>query len=130
MRESQKLPISKRQRVELGFLEAVRKRVPAYEPVLEALGTMYTRVGCIEEGLQVDLELTKLRPDQAANWYNLACSYALLKRPDEAIKALDEAFRRGYDDIDWLKQDKDLQALHSDPRFIKLLKRFAAERRK
>jgi predicted Zn-dependent protease len=115
--------------VELGFLEALRKRVPSYEPVLEALGHIYTRVGCIEDGLQVDLELTRLRPEQPVNWYNLACSYALLGHVDEAVHALTEAVKRGYDDAEWLSKDKDLQALREDPRFLKLLRRLTTERR-
>lgn len=129
MADPSKLPISKRQRVELGFLEALRKRVPRYEPVLEALGHLYTRVGCIQQGLQVDQELTALRPDQPLNWYNLACSYALLGRAEDAMQALLEAVKRGYDDFEWMSQDKDLQALHQDPRFVKLLRRLTSQRR-
>jgi Flp pilus assembly protein TadD len=115
--------LHKRQRVELRFLESVRNRLPQHPHVLEALGNLYTRVGRYEEGLKVDLDLTRMRPDDPENWYNLACSCALTERADEAIKALEQAVSLGYRDIDWLQKDEDLKALREDARFKSLVAR-------
>lgn len=112
--------------MELRFLEGVRRRVPGHVPVLQALGSLYTRIGRYEEGLQVDLELTKLRPDSAEHWYNLGCSYALLRETDKAFEALNKAVDLGYCDAEWMRKDEDLESLRNDPRFESLLERMAS----
>lgn len=115
-----------RQRVELKFLEALRKRCPSHEPLLEALGNLYTRVGRYEDGLQVDLELTKLRPREPENWYNLGCSHALVGDKENALAALEHAVDIGYSDGEWMSKDADLTALHGDHRFLDLVKRLTS----
>ena len=123
MRKRTEQPIPKQQRVEMEFLEALRKRCPRYAPVLEALGHIYTRAGRYDEGLRIDAELTDLRPNEPENWYNLACSYALVGQKDNAFASLERAIKLGYNDVDWMMKDKDLKTLHADPRFKKLLSR-------
>jgi hypothetical protein len=54
--------------------------------------------------------------------YNLACSYALLKKVDPAIKALRKAIELGYCDFRYLREDHDLDAIRHDPRFRQLLR--------
>jgi len=108
-------------RVELQFLEAVRRRRPEHRLLLEALGDLYTRTGRYEDGLKVELELTSLRPDDPGPWYNLACDYALMGRRDDALQALTKAVRQGYRDFDWMLADEDLQSLRQDPAFRRLI---------
>lgn len=108
-------------RQEVEFLEALRKRCPDYEPILEALGNLYTQSGRFHEGLQVDLELTRLKPDDAECWYNLACSQALTGDGTEALTSLKRAVEFGYDDADWMLSDPDLASLHKHPGFIQLV---------
>lgn len=104
-------------RVEVEFLEALRRRCPAHEPILEALGHVYTRAGRFQDGLQVDLELTRLRPDDPESWYNLACSHALLGAHPAALQALDRAVACGYADAHWMETDPDLESLSANPDF-------------
>lgn len=113
---------SKPTRVEVQFLEALRRRCPSHEPILEALGHLYTRVGRYQDGLQVDLELTQLKPDDPESWYNLACSQALTGHPDAAMTALDRAVVCGYDDAEWLSADPDLNSLRTRDDFERLVR--------
>jgi len=53
-------------------------------------------------------------------FYNLACSYSLLKQVEEAFAALREAVKLGYDDARWLTKDPDLDNLRHDNRFEKI----------
>ena len=108
-------------RLEVEFLEALRRRCPAHEPILEALGHLYTRAGRFQDGLQVDLELTRLRPEDSENWYNLACSHALLGSREDALAALNRAMHCGYDDAEWMEADPDLASLRKDPTFQGIL---------
>jgi tetratricopeptide (TPR) repeat protein len=111
------------ERVEIEFLESVRKRCTPNRMILETLGELYTRTGRYEEGLKTDLELTRICPREAIAWYNLGCSYALISRKADALVALTKAIELGYKDIEWMSRDSDLESVHDDPQFRALLKR-------
>ena len=111
------------ERVEIEFLESIRKRCPPNRMVLESLGELYTRTGRFEEGLNADLELTRICPREAVAWYNLACSFALTDRKGDALAALTKAVELGYKDVQWMSGDSDLESIQEDPQFRALLKR-------
>lgn len=115
--------VSRALRIEIGFLESLRNRCPRNRLILEALGELYTKIGRYDEGLQVDLELTRLTPREALAWYNLGCSYALVGRKDDAFEALSRAVDLGYGDAGWMSRDHDLDSLRDDPRFKRLVTR-------
>ncbi len=106
---------------ECAFLEGVLRRCPAHLPVLEALGDLYTKHGRIEEGLEIDLKLTSMSPDNETYQYNLACSLSLLGRNDEALACIQKAITCGYSDWEWMQKDSDLKSLRKLPAFIALL---------
>jgi len=110
-------------RKEMTFLEALARRCPQDVDVLKALGDLYTRTGRYEDGLKTDLELERLCPRESLVWYNLACSYALLNRTKEALAALERSIVLGYRDARWIREDRDLDSLKKDQRFIALLQR-------
>jgi tetratricopeptide (TPR) repeat protein len=108
---------------EIEFFEAIHRRCPDYVDVVGLLGALYTKVGRIADGLKMDRKLVKLEPDNATAHYNLACSLALSKKRPDALKSLRKAVSLGYDDLDWMQQDPDLETLKSDPEFRKLLRK-------
>ncbi|HUI07900.1 MAG TPA: hypothetical protein VL486_12945 [Verrucomicrobiae bacterium] len=105
---------------EIKFFEGIADRDPDYIEALQILGDAYTKSGQWEKGLKIDQRLARLCPDNPLVFYNLACSYSLLKRVDEAFVALREAVRHGYDDARWLTKDPDLANLRQDHRFEKI----------
>jgi Flp pilus assembly protein TadD len=109
---------------ELDFYRGILDRFPDYIDVLRVQGNNLTLKGRYAEGLQIDKRLIKLRPDDALAHYNLACSYALLKRIDQAIVTLRKAVELGYRDFRYLRQDRDLDAIRHDPRFRQLLREY------
>lgn len=111
------------ERVEIEFLESVRKRCTPNRMILETLGELYTRTGRYEEGLKTDLELTRICPREAIAWYNLGCSYALISKKSDALAALTKAIELGYKDIEWMSGDSDLETIQDDPQFRALLER-------
>jgi len=102
---------------EIAFYEKLLQAYPDFVDVLIPLGGAYTRRGLYDKGLQVDLRLTQLRGHDPLTWYNFACSYSLLNRPDEALDALKQAFSLGYSDLAYLNQDPDLANVRRSPKF-------------
>lgn len=103
------------------FYESVLRREPQYPQVIELLAGLYTRQGRIAEGLKMDRKLVKLQPGNATAHYNLACSLALSKRKADALRELQQAVQLGYNDLDWMQQDPDLDALKQHPHYQSLL---------
>jgi|ERR1051326_1705138 tetratricopeptide (TPR) repeat protein len=103
--------------IEIGFMRGVVQRDPSFVEALQILGDDYTRRGRFLDGLKVDEQLVKLRPEDPTMLYNLACSYALTKRYEQAASALSRAIERGYRDFKWLVKDPDLQGLRAHPIF-------------
>lgn len=58
--------------------------------------------------------------------FNAACSWALAGDKDRAFAHLDKAISKGYLNISHLKQDSDLNSLHGDKRWAKLVQRLQA----
>src|SRR5579871_4342539 len=107
---------------ELEFFAGVLGRNPDYIDALRVMGNLLTLKGRFAEGLQIDRRLVQLRPGDALAHYNLACSYALLKKVDPALKALRRAVELGYRDFRYMREDRDLDTLRHDPRFRQLLR--------
>jgi tetratricopeptide (TPR) repeat protein len=109
---------------ELAFFSGVLERRPDYVDVLRAHGNNLTLKGRYADGLELDKRLIQLRPNDALAHYNLACSYALLKKPDLALKTLRRAVELGYRDFRYMRDDRDLESIRHDPRFRQLLREF------
>ncbi len=107
--------------VEIGFLEGVTRRDPGFVEALQVLGDAYTKRGKFDAGLEIDEQLSKLCPKDPMVFYNLACSYALTKRQEQAAVALARAIEVGYSDFKWLMKDPDLESLRKHPAFDKVL---------
>lgn len=109
---------------EIDFFGGILERAPDYVDVLRVMGHLLTLKGRYAEGLQVDRRLVSLRPSDPLAHYNLACSYALLKRTEPALKTLRRAIELGYRDFRYMKEDRDLDAIRHDPRFRQMLREF------
>ncbi len=109
---------------ELDFFEGVLHRNPDFVDALRVHGNNLTLKGRYADGLKIDRRLVDLRPRDALAHYNLACSYALLKKVDAALRALRKALELGYRDLGYLRQDPDLDAVRKDPRFRQMLREY------
>ena len=109
---------------ELEFFAGVLQRHAGYVDVLRAHGNNLTLKGRYADGLEIDKRLIQLRPTDALAHYNLACSYALLKKPELALKTLRKAVELGYRDFRYMREDRDLESIRHDPRFRQLLREY------
>jgi Flp pilus assembly protein TadD len=109
---------------EIDFFSGVLEHKPDYVDVLRVMGNNLTLKGRYIQGLVIDKRLVQLRPKDPLAHYNLACSYALLRRPDQALRTLRKAIELGYRDFRYLREDHDLDSIRHDPRFKQLLREF------
>jgi len=109
---------------ELEFLGRILDRDPYYAAALRVHGDNLAALGEFARALQVDRRLVRLQPERPIPWYNLACSYAVLGMIEPAFAALQRALELGYRHFRHMSRDPDLNALHNDPRFARLLRRF------
>jgi tetratricopeptide (TPR) repeat protein len=109
---------------EIDFFAGVLERYPEYVDALRVQGNNLTLKGRYADGLHIDKRLVQLRPSDPLVHYNLACSFALLKRHDLALKTLRRAIELGYRDFHYMREDRDLDAIRHDPRFRQLLREF------
>ncbi len=62
-----------------------------------------------------------LRPHDGNTLYNAACSYGVLLRKADAMETFKKALAAGYGNMNWAARDADLDCLHDDPEFQKLV---------
>jgi tetratricopeptide (TPR) repeat protein len=121
---SPRLPDQNQLDFEVAFFAAILEHSPDYVDVLRILGSLLTLKGRFAEGLKIDRRLVRLRPEDPLAHYNLACSYALLKRPDQSLETLRRAVELGYRDFRYMREDHDLETIRHDPRFRQLLREY------
>lgn len=109
---------------EIRFYERLLKEKPDYVDALIPLAHAYTEKGDYEKGLAADLRLAALCPEDATVYYNLACSYSVLKDAGKAMQALETSFRLGYCDFKHMMEDQDLDLLKQNPEFRELVKKY------
>ena len=122
--------MNKKDKFEITFFEGVLHHQPLFIEALHSLGDLYTKNGDYEKGLSIDKRLEILCPQDPIVLYNLACSYSLLKKVDQAYFFIKESVQSGYDDFDYMKEDKDLNNLRKDLRFKKYWEKINQEMNK
>ena len=114
---------------EIAFYEDILKDAPHFVEALSAIGDLYTKAGEWQKGLEVDIKLSHMRPEDAIVFYNLACSYALLNQTRTALAVLTKAIDFGYDDFEHLKGDADLDNLFKDEHFQRYIKQLEKKKK-
>jgi tetratricopeptide (TPR) repeat protein len=79
------------------------------------------RLGQHAKGLEWAERALAIDADDAGVRYNVACLYALEGEKERAITALESAVHSGFANIEWIRNDPDLDSVREDPRFQVLL---------
>ena len=74
-----------------------------------------------EESIRHLQTAVALRPNDGNTLYNAACTYGVLNRKADALETLKKAIASGYGNLNWAARDSDLDCLHDDPEFLKIV---------
>ena len=85
------------------------------------LATNLASVGEAEESLRLLQTAVALRPNDGNTLYNAACAYGVLGKKPEALATLKKALAAGYGNLNWASRDSDLDCLHDNAEFRKLV---------
>ena len=85
------------------------------------LSSNLATVGDAEEAIRHLQTAVALRPNDGNTLYNAACTYGCLKMKSEALDALKRAIAAGYGNLNWAARDPDLNCLHDDAEYRKLV---------
>ncbi|HKV04657.1 MAG TPA: protein kinase [Candidatus Acidoferrales bacterium] len=102
-------------------LRAQLEMVPEDVRARILLATNFASTGEVEEAVRHLQTAVALRPNDGNTRYNAACTYGILVRKPEALETLRKAIAAGYGNLDWASRDSDLDCLHGDPEFAKLV---------
>jgi non-specific serine/threonine protein kinase len=89
------------------------------------LSAFYAQYGKIENAVWELEKAIEFRPRDPNLLYNAACSYGVMNMKEMALKMLKRAVELGFGNRDWLMRDPDLQCLHGEPEFEKLIAQIA-----
>jgi hypothetical protein len=106
---------------EIAFLEGIYKRDRNDSRTVETLANLYTDAGLFAKGLELDQRHVTLEPQNPTAHYNCACSLSLTGAATEAFEELETALKLGFDGLDWMQKDTDLEALRNDPRWALIM---------
>ena len=79
------------------------------------------REGDTETMIETCRKGVDLLPDDPTWHYNLACSLAYLKKPNESLDELETAIDLGFRDSEQIANDSDLKRISKNPRFKELV---------
>ena len=77
--------------------------------------------GEAEEAIRHLQTAVALRPNDGNTLYNAACTLGVLARKTEALDTLKKAIAAGYGNLNWAARDSDLDCLHDNSEFRKLV---------
>jgi serine/threonine protein kinase/Tfp pilus assembly protein PilF len=85
------------------------------------LSTQYAQTGKAAEATEQLRKALELRPKDPNVHYNAACTYGLMGKKAEALETLKKATQLGYANWEWVPRDTDLNCLHGDAEFERLI---------
>jgi serine/threonine-protein kinase len=87
------------------------------------LGYAHHMVGDIDIALPLHKKAAESDDYAQLGNYNTACAYSLLENSEEALKYLERAIDAGWNEINHMEQDSDLDNIRDEDRFKELMKR-------
>lgn len=81
-------------------------------------------LGRDDEAIEWMERIIESDPDDAGNWYDKACLFARMGRIDDALEALETAFKKGLRKFAHLEHDDDMDSLRNLPQYKALIEQY------
>jgi len=105
----------------IGVLRKQLEMVPEDVRARILLSANLAYFGETEESVRHLQTAVALRPNDGSTLYNAACTYGIIGKKAEALETLKKAVAAGFRNMHWAAKDSDLDCLHDDPEFRKLV---------
>lgn len=102
-------------------LEKALASQPNDAALLEQLTIAYIKAKEYEKALPVLEKKSELNPDNAKNYYNLACIHALLNNPKQSLALLKKSIDKGYDNWNLIRNDADLKNIRNTEAYREII---------
>jgi len=94
------------------------------------IGNSYLDRGEYEKALAEYEKAKAIEPRNSIVHYNVACTRAEMKQLAKALDALELAVECGYDDVEWMEKDEDLDNLRDEPRYKALVRQLREQQKR
>jgi tetratricopeptide (TPR) repeat protein len=102
-------------------LELIVKNNPGDGQAWSRLGYSYYNLKKYDRAIIYYQKADSLEYALPQTRYNIACSYALAGKPENALRYLNEAVNAGFRQVQLISNDTDLKILRNDPRYQELI---------
>ena len=104
-------------------LESQREYKPYDPDILNTLAILYSSKGDHDKSLEYLMKMLELRPENADTYYNVSCIYAKSNNQAESVVWLQKAIDKGFDNMELIMTDKDLENIRDTEYFKALVKK-------
>lgn len=87
----------------------------------KAIGLLQS--GKHKEAIEVYKKILQTNPNDTMALYNVACAYSLMGEKKNAVEFLEKAVENGYNDVDHMKEDTDLDNIRDEDGYKKIIEK-------
>lgn len=118
---------------------AIQQKLAEANPVMHTislaytfnnLGFAYLKDGDFSNARECLGKSLSLKPDNSWVFRNWACFFALQNEPEKSVENLQKAAALGYDDPDWVRREKSLDAIREHSAFPAILQQIEQNKEK
>lgn len=95
---------------------------PGFAQALHSLSIVYAIKGEYDQAISLFKKIIELLPENDSAYYNIACMYAQQNEIEKSIDWLKKAIKRGYNNWELIKTDKDLENIRGSSYYKELIK--------
>ncbi len=114
------------EKAETYFLKALEID-PTYEQAHRYLNKLYYNTKQWEAAEKNLLKWIQINPKKAVSYYDLACIKSFQNQIPEGLEYLEQSFKKGYQNLDIIKTDSDIENLRKTDAYQELLKKYFPE---
>lgn len=97
-----------------------------YIPALNALARLRSREGRLVQAIALYKKMRILEPENSTIYYNLACLHARQGQKAAAVRLLEKAIQKGYDNWELIRNDPDLESIQKTEAYRNILRKHQA----